>query len=984
MDKLFLILLLFAAQAACAQKGTDTSQVKEKNLDTVIINTGYQQIPKERATGSFTSISKALFNQQAGPTVLERLEAISNGLYVDRQTNGTGGRIVIRGLSTIQGPRAPLIVLDDFPYEGDLNNINPNDVENITILKDAAAASIWGTRAGNGVIVITTKKGRYEQPLKVEFNTHLLLTEKPDLSYHKDISVADQVAVERFLYGQDYYTDQLDYEPWLAVSPVVELLKQRDLGNITAAEAEAGIAALGTQNFKNDLSKYVYQKGINTQAALTVRGGSRNMAWMLGGGWDGSSDPLDNRKRRVNFRSSQAFKLTHALELTTGIDYTQTVSTAGRSGFGQLRAYSTNLPVYTPLADAAGKALPVMYQYRKAYTDRAGGGKLLDWNYYPLTDPGNIDNADKQQAMLANIGLNYKLTPALSIGFKYQYGKQISTGQAIYNADSYLARYYVNLYSVIDPTSGNVSYTVPKGGIRDNTLTGVETQNIRGQANYTKRWGNQELTAIGGTEYRQVRGNYSSYRSYGYDPDVLGAASIDFRNQYPDYFSGNTDYIPENLNYGATLDRYISFYANAAYTYKNKYTFSASGRRDASNLFGATSNDRWKPLWSTGLAWDISRESFYKISWLPVLKLRASYGSSGNADASRSAVTTLTYGANSPYTQTPTARISHYKNPGLKWETVHIANIGLDLSTAGAWLQGSLEYYAKRGTDLFGTSPVDYTSVPTNAVTRNVASMAGYGVDLNISTVNTKGKLSWASQLNFNFNRDKVLKYYLASQQGSNFTGGQNVSALEGRPVYALYGFRWAGLDAATGDPQGYIKGVASTNYFMLTGPQTLITDLDYIGPTLPTLVASLGNTISWKNISLTLRLVGKFGNYFQRRSIDYGNLFDQYTGHPDYGSRWQKPGDEAVTNVPSLAYPNNTQRNSFYRSATILASKADFIRLQYVTVAYELKRPSLQAYINFNNLGILWRANRQGIDPEYQDNLPPSLNIAVGIRANF
>ena len=131
-------------------------------LKQVEVSTGYQTIPKERSTGSFTAIDNKLFNQQVGPDILSRLAAVANGFSVDRGTNETGN-IMIRGLSTINGPKSPLIIVDNFPYDGDINNINPNQVESISILKDAAAASIWGARAGNGVIVITTKKGRYNQ-----------------------------------------------------------------------------------------------------------------------------------------------------------------------------------------------------------------------------------------------------------------------------------------------------------------------------------------------------------------------------------------------------------------------------------------------------------------------------------------------------------------------------------------------------------------------------------------------------------------------------------------------------------------------------------------------------------------------------------------------------------------------------------------------------------------------------------------------------
>lgn len=152
----------------------------ESQLREVEVSTGYQTLPQERATGSFAQLTKAELSEQVSTDVLSRLESVASGLTVDRSTSQSGGRLLIRGLSTIQGPKSPLIVVDNFPYEGDITNINPNDVESVTILKDAAAASIWGARAGNGVVVITTKKGRFNQPFRMELNSNVTVSEQPD------------------------------------------------------------------------------------------------------------------------------------------------------------------------------------------------------------------------------------------------------------------------------------------------------------------------------------------------------------------------------------------------------------------------------------------------------------------------------------------------------------------------------------------------------------------------------------------------------------------------------------------------------------------------------------------------------------------------------------------------------------------------------------------------------------------------------------
>ncbi|HKZ66435.1 MAG TPA: TonB-dependent receptor plug domain-containing protein, partial [Chitinophagaceae bacterium] len=201
-----------------------------KTLQEVVLSTGYQQIPKERATGSFTHIDNKLFNQQVGTDVLSRLQYIANGLATLPQRVSPGKDIMIRGVSTIEGLSGPLIIVDNFPYDGDITNINPNDVESVTLLKDAAAASIWGARAGNGVIVITTKKGRYNQKLRVELIANLSIVNKPDLFKIKTISTGDFIDMEMDLFSRGFYDAYLQFAPSYPQSPLVDLLEKERNG----------------------------------------------------------------------------------------------------------------------------------------------------------------------------------------------------------------------------------------------------------------------------------------------------------------------------------------------------------------------------------------------------------------------------------------------------------------------------------------------------------------------------------------------------------------------------------------------------------------------------------------------------------------------------------------------------------------------------------------------------------------------------------
>ncbi|MFC4233361.1 SusC/RagA family TonB-linked outer membrane protein [Parasediminibacterium paludis] len=979
-----------SAQLAIAMKVAVTEM-----QDVNVVSTGYQNIPKERATGSFTQVNNKRFNEQVSTSILGRLEAVSNSLLVDRKTTGGGG-IRIRGLSSIEGPKDPLIVLDNFPYDGDINNINPNDIESISILKDAAAASIWGTKAGNGVIVITTKKGKLNQPIQVEFNSNILIGNKPDLYYQKQMSTTDFIDVEQFLFGKGFKFSDTANSGRPSFSPVYEILFKQRNGQLTTAQTNSQIDALRNVDLRGQFDKYLYKQSLNQQYAVNLRGGNTNMSYLFSAGYDKNSSELDAGYSRFNLRLQNTYQPIKNLQFSTGVYYTQSKSTSGRPAYGSITTSNGNLPPYTLLADDNGNALPVTRGFRKSYTDTAGGGKLLNWDYYPLEDYKHTIATTTTNDIILNLGINYAVSKSFSVDLKYQYEKQQVTLENLNDVQSYFTRNLINQYSQLNRTTGVVTYKIPVGGILDISRNTLSSHNARGQLNFNKQWQKHAVTAIAGAEIRESNTISNAYRTYGYDPDILTSSSVDFANTYPSFVTGSNSFIPNNSGFSNTLNRFVSIYSNAAYTYAQKYTLSLSGRRDASNLFGVNTNEKWNPLWSVGGGWLLSKEPFYKVSALPYLKLRATYGVSGNVDQSKSAVTTITYSSNSPYTLSPYAIISRNANPELKWEKVKLMNFGLDFRTKNERISGSIEYYIKNARDLFGPSPIDITTgISSGIITKNVASMKGNGIDVELNTLNTTGIIKWQSNINFTWYKDQITDYYNPSLQGSSFISGTVPNSLGtvGKPVYSIFSYQWAGLDPATGDPMGYINGKVSKNYASIIADSTQLKDLVYGGSVMPTIFGSIGNTVSFKNVSLTIRLIYKFGYFFRNASIDYTNLFNTRVGHPDYANRWQKPGDELHTNVPSMVYPSISARDAFYDNSEVLVEKGDNIRIQYITLAYDIPKTSnknlpfrnIQLYANINNVGIIWKANKKGIDPDYPlSSVLPARNIAIGLKAAF
>jgi TonB-linked SusC/RagA family outer membrane protein len=955
--------------------------------DVQIVSTGYQNIPKERATGSFTQVSESLFNEQVSPNILNRLETIASG--VSAFSSGTNAKqFMVRGLSTLTGPAGPLIVVDNFPYEGDITNLNPNEVASITVLKDAAAASIWGSKAGNGVIVITTKKGKLNQATRVEMNSNITIGSKPNLDYLTTISSADYIDFEQSLFNKGFYDSQITSTTNPLLSPVVQLLVKQRNGELTASIVNAQLGIMTTIDNRSDFLTHMYEVPFNQQHYVSLSGGSNSFSFRLSGGYDRIKTDLSTITNRITLKSDVSYQILKSLTFSGGLSYSQNTNSTGKPAYGTI----ASLQPYQVLANRDGSPAVVGQTYSQSFKNNLNPSQFIDWNYYPLTDWQHSITKNDISDMVANIGLNFRPFSWLSADIKYLYEKQSSEITGENDAESYFARNLVNSFTQISGTT--VKYAIPRGGIMDKSTGNLNNHNVRAQINIDRTWGKHQFNALLGNELRTLANASTRFRSYGYESSLLTTAVVDYSTLFTDYVSRASVRVPYLNLYTRTKNNFASVFGNAAYTYDERYTLSASFRRDASNLFGVETNDKWTPLWSAGFSWNVLSESFVKFDFLSRLKLRATYGFSGNVDPSKSAVTTISYIGTSAFTGGPIASIANFTNPDLRWEKVKTINYGLDFAASNNQIVGSIDFYEKKATDLYATVPIDYTSgLGVSTLNKNAASMTGRGMDLVLNTVNLRGKVTWDTQFNLSFYRDKVTAYYLASTLGNRFVSNIKTPA-QGYPVWSVMAYRWAGLDD-TGNPQGYLNNLVSTDYNTITRTGTQVSDLVYMGPRMPTTFGALGNSFSYGNLSLAVRFTYAFGHFFRRSGINYTTLATSGTGHAEYSQRWQRQGDEMQTNVPSMVYPLIANRDAFYAGSEALVEHADYIRLQYVTLSYAfptayLKRLNLsllQVYVNANNLGLLWTANKLGIDPDYistMSQVPAARNIAIGLRAGF
>lgn len=974
------------------------------DLEEVSVSTGYQEISKEKTTGSFTKLGTELINRRITPNILDRLDGTASGLVFNHSNIGDEP-FSIRGRSTLLGAQAatPLIVLDNFPYEGDIQNINPNDIASITLLKDAGAASIWGARAGNGVIVITTKKGAAEKKPQLDLSMSTTFISKPDLFYSRHfLNSSDYIEVEQFLFSKGYYNANLrNTTTFPAISPAVEIMALERAGSISSTEAASRLNSLAQNDVRNDYQNYLYRTARLGSYAVNYRGGSDKLSYSLSSGYDLNQDGLvGNSNKRTTLNSSLQFRPLKNLEITTGLGWSTTFTNTPNQWIpGSSNAsYYNNYPLYpyAQLKDAQGNNLSIVKDLRGSFVDSVTALGYLDWTIRPLDEIMNADNRNTLTHLLLKTRIAYRISSSLNLSFQYQQERQDNNSWNNHSIETYYTRSLINQYSQRNPSTGIFSYPIPTGGIVNHSANSLVADNARLQLDYHRNFKRlHDFSIIAGTEIRQVKSNYIASTIYGYD-DEYGTAvtNINYQTPLPLFPYGTSKPIPvSGGSITETTNRYLSTFLNAGYSYKNRYTLSLSARKDGANIFGIKINDRFTPLWSVGAAWSLTKEKWYTLTWLSKLNIRASYGFNGNV-YNASAYLTAKY-TTSSLTGAQAATISSPPNPELRWEKVANTNLGADFAIKKNIITGSIDLYSKKGTDLIETAPLA-PSTGFTSFNGNAASTRTIGVDLVLNNRILNGPVRWNTNFLFSILHDKILnfdKQYSALSLANNYG---SLIAVTGRSLFGIYGYPWAGLDPTNGSPQGILNHQVSTNYSGLVNMPA--DSLVYFGSARPTIFGSLRNNFSWHSFTLSFNIQFKLGYYFRRSSVslNYTDLVSS-NPHADYSNRWQQPGDELISSIPSLSYPSNSNRNNFYTYSEALIEKADHIRLQDIRLDYimdqskykKLPFSQLNIYIYASNLGLLWKANHSGIDPDYNDNFylnayPAPLSLSIGLRASF
>nr|WP_262713761.1 SusC/RagA family TonB-linked outer membrane protein [Pseudobacter ginsenosidimutans] len=972
--------------ADATMKLTAKLVAKVNSLTDVSITSGIHREERRRSTGAFAVVDGKAINRGTAANIVDRLEGVTPSLLVNR--NITGGlnqsELSIRGRSTISAEPRPLIVLDNFPYNGALSSINPNDIEKITVLRDAAAAAIWGAYSGNGVLVITTKKGKYNQAPRVSFSSTLISGDKPDPYYLPALSSRSAIEIEQFFYDKNFYSLFESNGTRPVLSPVIELLIAKREGKISSDAADAELERLKNADYRKDVDDLLMQRAFYQQYAVNVRGGGVNNHYYLSAGYDDQKQNFINTgyKRITVNASNTILFLKKRLEVNTNILFSSSRTKKDVSG-----VFGVSYP-YASLLDSNGNPAVMPAEIRQTYKDTAGRGRLLDWNYRPLEEARLNDSKLDLNSYRMDIALRYKIIAGLYGSIMYQYNKDVGEDNDLRSQESYFTRNLINKYTQVS-SAGEVVRPIPLGGIFDSRRSTSTSHNLRLKTEFSKAWNDHELSVVAGADIRSVDMKFNYSRLYGYNKESQSSMPVDYEGFYPMYHtSSQTNRIPPaaTIPTGYEKSNFMSMYGNFLYTYKRNYNFSFSLRKDESNLFGVETNQKGVPLWAAGASWNASNESFYNIDWLPELKLRVSSGYTGNIDRRTSAFTAAAKDGTNLY-GSPTASILNPPNPSLRWEKIYMFNIGVDFTFKGSRIYGSLDFYRRKAKDLIGVTPVDPTS-GVESFKWNSSSMKGKGVDVQLNFKVLNGKLGWTSSIIASYNLDKVDKYLDKGNMISTYLGGQTIAPLQGNPLYSIYAVRWKGLDSVNGDPVGYLNGQLSKDYPQIVNSANF-GDLLFKGSATPKYYGSFINTFSYRGFELSCMFTYKFGYSFRRSSIVYYQLLlNQTLAHPDYDLRWEKAGDEKSTNVPSFQYPINFNRDLFYNYSEVLVEKGDHIRLKDIRFSYlfslskkKEQKNNAEVFCLINNIGLVWKANKYEIDPDFLYSQPIPRIYSLGVK---
>ena len=933
----------------------------DTHLDEVIV-TGYQTISKERATGSFGTIGSQQLERKLNSNLKNIIEGQVPGMVLDKD-----GNISIRGLSTLTAEENPLIVVDGYPTEGSLSDLNPDNIENITVLKDGVASSIYGSRAANGVIVVTTKSGR-QQKATFSYKGTFRFESKPDLSYLHQSSTSDFIDAELALYDLSPTSTSYSLSNKNAyTSDVTYLLAQRKAGLISDSDFDQQIAVLRQVDGLAEIKKHMFRSAFTQTHNVGLNGGTEHYRYNLAVNYTNNRSSFINthdNRLLIDFKNEwQPYKFLK-IGISASVNYSRDKSP--NNGWKSYTDFNNYYKPYHRLKDSNGQLTElrtISYGTEELYKQYSG---LKETTYNPIRDSYESYNTTHLFSTRLNGFLRAHIWQGLSAEFGGNWTKGNSIYKAVYGSKSYMMRLaYNNSTSIKTPSD----HYVPDGDMIAESRYNNENWTLRTQINYDWTYGKHHVNALAGNEIRRITRDDNTYETrLGYNSTAGSFTPINIKDfkggsYNQDMINGNT--LSSYVAYGryAYLDnRFVSWYFNGSYEYDNRYLVSGSIREDLTNFFGTDPKYRHKPLWSVGGTWKIANEKFFNVEWIDRLNLRASYGINGNISLSQGPYMILSAGSYTSVTDGVSYGISSYPNRSLRWEKTRTTNIGIDLNTFNNRFLLSFDYYRKNSSDLLASDALDPTS-GASSIVKNVGEILNRGYEISVQGTPVMSRhFRWDITYNVSFNHSEVKEYNVARNYPTAWAWVSPVHA-KGYPMYGLFGYRFAGLNdkgqTMIYKPDG-TKALASS---------AKVEDIEYQGTTVPKTDMSLTNRISYKNWDFSFMFIAKLGHKFRKDVFQGSNYTSRY-----FSQRWQKPGDEATTIYPEFKSWNMDM--FYFPFCDVNIADADYAKLRDVTLSYNFDKQlikriglsSARVYLQVRNLFRI-TANNIKVDPETFEN---------------